>query len=315
MLLRIPSTSRRLALIGLACLGTQSVLVPQSIGNAKEQSVLEQSEDASGETYSLKHSLQPGQTLRYEVTHVAKTKTRINGSEEIANVHTKSNRAWTVAEANDSEMTFDHSIESVAMTQQNGDADEVQWDSTTGEEPPKIFSVVASQIGTPLATVTINKQGQEVRREDHAGSKSSLGMGTLALALPDKPVKIGESWAVPTEIKARTEDGFVKQIKIRQLYTLKKVKAGVATLSVKSETLTPIEEESLRAQVIQQLSNGTLRFDVDNGYLLSKELIWDESVVGFQGPGSMMEYRAKMTEELLPADSSTTVASKKKSQR
>lgn len=315
MLLRIPSTSRCLALIGLACLGAQSVLGTPSVGHAKEQSVLEEPEVASGETYTLKHSLEPGQTLRYVVTHIAKTKTRINGSEEIANVHTTSNRAWKVAEASDTEITFDHSIESVAMTQQNGDAEEVRWDSTTGEEPPKIFSVVASQIGTPLATVTINQQGQEVRREDHAGSKSSLGMGTLALALPDKPIKIGESWAVPSEIQARTEDGFVKPIKIRQLFTLKKVKAGVATLSVKSETLTPIEEESLRAQVVQQLSNGTLRFDVDNGYLLSKELNWDESVVGFQGPGSMMEYRAKMSEELLPEDSPTSVASKQNGKR
>ncbi|MCC9644129.1 DUF6263 family protein [Rhodopirellula sp. JC740] len=315
MSFRIPTKSRRLALIGLTCLGSAGIVSSPSAVWSEERSVLETSGNENNQTYTLKHSLQPQQTLRYKVTHIAKTKTRINGSEEIANVHTTSNRAWQVADASEKEMTFDHSIESVAMTQQSGEAEEVRWDSTSGEEPPKIFSVVASQIGTPLATVTINSQGQEIRREDHAGTKSSLGMGSLALALPDKPVKIGESWAVPSEIQARTEDGFVKQIKIRQLYTLKKVKAGVATLSVKSETLTPIEEESLRAQVIQQLSNGTLRFDVDNGYLLSKELNWDESVVGFQGPGSMMEYRAKMTEELLPEDSPTSVATKKDSKR
>lgn len=249
--------------------------------------------------YLLRHQLTPDQTIRYKVTHVAKTKTRMNGSEEIANVHTTSVRSWKVRDVKENEMTFDHQIDSVEMTQQNGEKGEVRWGSGTGEKPPAIFSVVAEQIGRPLATVTIDGSGKEVRRESHAGSKASLGMGSLSLALPEGPVAIGENWTVPSEIQARTEDGQVKTIKIRQVYTLKKVSAGVATIAIKSQTLTPIDQESLKAQVVQQLSNGSVRFDVDNGYLLGKELDWDETVVGFQGAGSMMEYRARMTEELL----------------
>lgn len=257
--------------------------------------------DDDSESVTLQHRLEPGQTLRYTVTHVAKTKTRMNGSEEIANVHTTSTRAWIVADANEKEMTFDHVVESVAMTQQSGDADEIRWDSQSGEQPPEVFSVVASQIGKPLATVTINAQGQEVRREDHGGTKASLGMGKLTLAMPATPVAIGGSWSVPSEIQVRLEDGGVKPIKVRQVFTLKKVSAGVATISIKSEPLTPIDDESVKSQVVQQLSNGSIRFDVDNGYLLSKELNWDETVVGFQGANSMMEYRARMTEELIPS--------------
>lgn len=254
------------------------------------------------ETYLLRHQLNPNQKIRYEVTHVAKTKTRINGTEEIANVHTTSVRSWDVREVQPSKMTFDHQIESVSMTQQNGDQKEVRWDSVSGEQPPSIFSVVAEQIGKPLATVTINEKGDEIHRESHAGSKSSLGMGALTLSLPAESVAIGTRWTVPSEIRARTDDGLVKVIKIRQVYTLKKVKAGVATIDVKSETLTPITKESIKAQVVQQLSNGSIRFDIDNGYLLGKELNWDETVVGFQGAGSMMEYRARMTEELVQND-------------
>ena len=50
---------------------------------------------------------------------------------------------------------------------------------------------------------------------------------------------------------------------------------------------------------MQQLSNGVIRFDIDNGRMLSKQLDWDETVVGFQGANSMMEYRAKLTETLI----------------
>jgi hypothetical protein len=258
--------------------------------------------DSSAPTYDLRHQLSPNQTLRYKVTHIAKTKTRMSGSEEVANVHTTSVRSWKVRDVSDKEMTFEHQIDSVAMTQQNGEKDEIRWDSLTGERPPAVFRVVAEQIGTPLATVTIDSKGTELRRESHAGSQSSLGMGSLTLTLPENPVKIGESWTVPSEIQARTDDGQVKTIKTRQVYTLKKVSAGVATIAIKSQTLTPIETESLRAQVVQQLSNGSVRFDIDNGYLLGKELDWDETVVGFQGAGSMMEYRARMTEELVKED-------------
>jgi hypothetical protein len=80
---------------------------------------------------------------------------------------------------------------------------------------------------------------------------------------------------------------------------LKKVQTGVATLTISSEPLTPIDTEAIRAQIVQEMSNGEIRFDVDNGRMLSKELEWDESIVGFQGANSMMEYRAKLTETLV----------------
>ncbi|MEL6107576.1 MAG: hypothetical protein AAFU85_16165, partial [Planctomycetota bacterium] len=246
-----------------------------------------------------RYKLADGQRLNYEVTHVAKTKTRIQGKEEISQVHTLSKRHWQVAEVLDEEATFDHVVDSVEMTQQQGEQDEVRWSSESGEDAPRIFSKVAERLGKTLATVSINPRGQETNREDHGGSKASLGMGALSIALPEEPLKVGQSWSIPREIQTRTEDGLVKQIKIRELYTLEKVKSGVAVLSVRSQPLTPIDEESVQAQVVQQLSNGTIRFDVDGGHMISKELNWDETVVGFNGANSMMEYRARFTEKLV----------------
>ncbi|KAA1259302.1 hypothetical protein LF1_18320 [Rubripirellula obstinata] len=254
----------------------------------------------SAEDYLLRYSLKSGQTLRYEVTHAAKTKTRIKGEEEASNVHTTSQRHLAVTDANDSGATFNHIVDSVEMTQQQGDKDEIRWDSESGEEAPKMFSKVAEQMGQTLATIKINTRGQELEREDFGGTKASLGMGSLTLALPEEPIRIGGSWSVPREVKTRTEENEVKTIKIREVYTLEKVKTGVATLSIRSEPLTPIDQESVKAQVVQQLSNGEIRFDLDAGCMLSKKLDWDETVVGFQGPNSMMEYRAKMTETLIP---------------
>ena len=256
-------------------------------------------EPSEGEKYLLRYSMGSGEQLRFEVTHVAKTKTRVQGSEDVTQVHTISKRRWDVIEAKDSGMTFEHVIDTVVMTQQQNAGDEIRWDSSSNEEPPSAFAVVAQQIGQKLATVTVNSRGQETNREDHAGSKASLGMGSMTLALPEEPIVVGHSWTVPREVQTRTDDDELKTIKINERYTLEKVKTGVATISVKSEPITPINEESVRAQVVQQLSNGEIRFDIDNGRMLSKELDWDETVVGFQGANSMLEYRAQLTETLI----------------
>tara|TARA_R110002049_G_scaffold27321_2_gene94178 strand:+ start:354568 stop:355473 length:906 start_codon:yes stop_codon:yes gene_type:complete len=254
----------------------------------------------TGEKHLLRYKLQTGDQLNYEVTHVAKTKTRIRGAEELSNVHTVSHRHWDIKTSTaDGEATFDHVVDSVQMTQQQGDADEIRWDSTSGQEPPAVFGVVADRIGKVLSTVTVAANGKEIKREDNGGTKASLGMGNLTLTLPEKAIAIGESWSVPREIQTRAEDGTVKQIKIRELYTLEKVQTGVAVISLRSEPLTPIDDESVRAQVVQQLSNGQIRFDIDNGRLLSRQIDWDESVVGFSGANSLMEYRARLTEKLL----------------
>ncbi len=283
----------RALLFSLASLAIFGALFSSGICVHAEESAPE------GEKYTLRYALDEGETIRYEVTHAAKTKTRIRGAEEISQVHTVSRRHWQVVKVSDSNMTFDHVVDSVEMTQQQGDAEELRWDSQSGEEPPAVFKPVSKQLGRKLSTVTVDARGAETDRKNYGGTKASLGMGSLTLAFPEQPLAVGESWTVPREIKTRTESGEVKPIKIRELYTLEKVKTGVATLSLRSEPLTPIDEPSVRAQVVQQLSNGTIRFDIDNGRMLSKQLDWDETVVGFQGPNSLMEYRARLSESMV----------------
>lgn len=255
---------------------------------------------AEAETFLLRYKLTAGQTLRYQVTHLAATKTKVAETTEETNVRTVSVKAWNVSAVNDEgEMSFDHKIESVEMTQQAGDGAEIRWNSTTDEIPPLPFKAVAERLGKVLGTVRINGQGQVLERSEGKSGSAALGMGDITLALPAEPIKIGGKWSVPREIKAKNEAGIQKPIKIREVFTLEKVETGVATISVRSEPLTPIEDQVVRSQLVQQLSNGTIRFDLDAGRLISRQLDWDDSVVGFQGPTSNMHYRARLTEELI----------------
>lgn len=249
--------------------------------------------------YTLRYRFDAAETVRYEVTHIAKTKTRLRGAEEVSQVHTVSEKVWKFKPGGDADrMTFEHSVAKVDMMQQTGEKPEIRWSSDSASEPPVEFASIAEQLGTPLSTVSISPRGEELDRTTHAGSEAQLGMGGLTLSLPEEPIAIGGSWFVPREVKVRAESGEVKAMKVREVYTLEKVETGVATLSIRSEVLTPIEEESIKAQLVQQLSNGSIRFDIDGGRVLSKQLDWDETVVGFQGANSMMEYRARLTETI-----------------
>ena len=292
-----------LGVIGAAAIG-QAPIQAADVAADQGESILNK------EKHVLRYRFSAGESIRYQVTHVAKTKTRIKGAEENAQVHTVSEKVWQVTEVNDEgNMTFVHSVDSVELTQQTGTAAEIRWSSLSGETPPIMFESVADQLKQPLSTVTINPRGQELARKTHAGTEAQLGMGGLTIPLPEEAIPLGHAWSVPREIKARGETGEIKVIKARDTYTLEKVQTGVATLKVRSEILTPIEEASVKAQIVQQLSNGSIRFDLDAGRFLNKQLDWDETVVGFQGPNSLMEYRARLTEE--QKDTPTRTANRK----
>lgn len=256
------------------------------------------------ESCLLRYQLSEGEKIRYEVEHLAKTKTKMRGVEDLSNVRTVSTKVWRVLDiSKEGHFTFDHYIESVAMSQQHGDQEPLTWDSNSGEDPPAIYRSVAEQLGKTIAQVRINHRGQEKERKGDIGTKTDLGMGGLTIPLPEEETKIGSSWSVPRQIRARRQDGEVKEIKVRELYTLEKISAGVATISVRSQPLTPISSAKIKSQVVQQLSDGTIKFDIDAGRMISKQLNWDETVVGFEGANSMMEYRARLTEKLIDAPS------------
>ncbi len=250
----------------------------------------------TGEKYLLRYNLLPKTKIVSEVTHLAKTNTKINDVEQSSQSRTVSRKVWTVTEvASNGDMTFVHQVDSVDMSQRIGDGEEIHYNSKSDTQPLEVFAKVAETIGKPIATVTISPSGQVVRRSEEPQG-ANLGMGDITIPMPDQAIQIGDQWETSREIRIRRPDGTPKTIKVRELYTLEKVSAGVASIAIRSEPLTPLTEPEVEAQVLQQLSNGQIRFDLDSGRLISKNLKWDKTVVGFSGAGSVMDYSARLDE-------------------
>jgi hypothetical protein len=76
-----------------------------------------------------------------------------------------------------------------------------------------------------------------------------------------------------------------------------KVETGIATIAVKTEILTPINDPKIQSQLVQRMQHGEIKFDIDAGRIRSKQMDLDETVIGFSGQNSVMKYLARLTEE------------------
>lgn len=270
------------------------LLSAPSIAQAQRRNV-----SALNSNHTLRYKLEAGETLVSKVEHFAETRTTMQDHEEASSSRTTSEKAWVVKSVNDKgEMTFEYRINSVNLAQTVGEGEELKYNSRTDTEVPDVFKQVAATIAKPLATVTINPRGQVVDRDKELKTPQ-LGIGELTIPLPVEPVAVEGQWSVPRELRVRMESGVHKTIKVRELYTLEKVSAGVATISIVTQPLTPVTDRAVEAQLIQQLSKGEIKFDIDRGRMLNKHLDWSEEVIGFRGADTSLRYDAKFTEELI----------------
>lgn len=268
------------------------------------------SAQAPAEEFTLRYKLRAGEQLVSKVVHFAETRTKMSDHHESSSSRTITEKVWEVSDVNaKGEMTFEYRINAVELAQSVGDGEELSYNSVTDKQPPDVFKRVAETVAKPLAVVTINPQGQVLQRDSDL-KNPQLGMGELTLPLPETDVAIGGQWSVPREVRVKLESGAHKTIKVRELYTLEKVSAGVATIRIETQPLTPVSDPAVESQLIQQLSKGAIKFDLDSGRMLSKELNWSDEVVGFRGPETSLRYEAKYTEELLPAAKRTASRSR-----
>ncbi|MFI4876937.1 MAG: DUF6263 family protein [Blastopirellula sp. JB062] len=249
--------------------------------------------------YELQYKFAEGDVLRSKVTHLVNVQTKIQGNQQTAQSRTASTKNWKVEKIDDDgNITLVHSIEDLNMWNKVTDRPEQVFDSTSEEAPAPIFQRAADSVGVPLSRFTISKNGLLVKREELLES-ATAPFNQVTVVLPAEPVAIGAKWDSPTDVQIRTSKQQLKKVKTRQLFTLENVSNGVATIDMKTQILTPIENPEIKVELIQQLANGKIKFDIDAGRIIRQDLEMDETVIGFQGEASMMKFLGRMQEELL----------------
>jgi hypothetical protein len=263
---------------------------------------------ADGPKYDLHYKFAQGETLRTEVVHRAKVQTTIEGTSQTAETQSKSVKVWQVKFVDiKGNVTFDHRVENIDMWQQTTGRQAVRYNSQTDKEAPPGYEPVAEAVGVVLSTVTMDPHGTILKRKEHR--TQPIGVSTqMTMPLPKQPVAIGESWSSPLDIDVQQKDGSQKKIQTRQKFTLEGVADDVATIRVDSQILTPVSDPAIEAQLIQRLSEGTVKFDMSAGRVLSQQLDLDRNVIGFSGAASSMHYVTRFVEKLLPAERTAATA-------
>ena len=155
-------------------------------------------------------------------------------------------------------------------------------------------------MGVPLSTIALDPRGKIVKREKHAvkGSSSQEG-GEITVPLPAEPIALGYVWTQPCDIDVPLQTGGMKKLKAVQQFKLESVKTGVAMIGISTQILTPITDPAIEAQVVQREGQGTVRFDIDAGRVLSQKRDTDKHVIGFRGEASSLHYVTRFSEQFI----------------
>jgi len=262
---------------------------------------------SEGQKYALRYKFRLGDVIRTQIWHQVSLETTISGTTQTADTVSGSVKVWRIQDIDaDGRVTLEHSVESVDMRQKLSDRQEVAYNSKTDREPPPGYESVAKSVGVPLTVFLIDSAGNLLKRIDKRSNPPADAQNSqVAVPLPERPVARGESWNAPQDVTITLDDGETKVIKTRQHYTLDSVANGVATISVVTQIMTPINNPKIQSQLVQRMTQGTIRFDMDAGRVLSQKLELDERVLGFQGPESSLHYLGRFTEEYLPPEPKT----------
>jgi len=252
--------------------------------------------------YLLRYKFHSGDTLRWTVVHRCRIRTSVSATTQTAETTTTSVKVWRVHEVKpDGTVVFDHMVESVDMRHHLSGRDEVHYNSRTDPCAPHGFEDVARAVGVPLALVKIDTQGKVLQRKQNFVKAAVAGQGEITIQLPEQAVAVGSRWTSQNNIDVPLADGTVRRILARQSYKLESVQTGVATISMSTQIMTPLPDPSIEARVLQYETSGSVRFDIDGGQILGRQLDVDKSVIGFRGEASSIRYIGRSTEEYLAA--------------
>lgn len=251
-------------------------------------------------TYKLEYHFQVGDVIDMDVRHRSLTETTIGTTRQSTETSTDSLKTWRVIHVSEKGLaTLEQSVDKVTMTSRTTDRGELRWSSSGNDPPPPGYETVRKSLGVPLTRLIVDRTGRIIQRQDLLPIPQGNTGDLVVVPLPDNQVTRGESWIVADELVIEAPHAGRKAVRTRLRYQLEKVEDGIATISVDTTVLTPIDDPRLQARLLERIWDGTIRFDIQGGRILSRSTSTDRRVVGFEGPQSSVRYKASLEERLI----------------
>ena len=255
---------------------------------------------ATGQPVLLRYRFRQGDAIASRVEHRALTETTMNGVTQSVETMTDSTRTWrvTAVEAAGG-ATLEQSVDDVTMTSRTSDRGEVRWSSASDSEPPPGYEGVRLSLRVPLVRMRVAADGRILERRELRPCPAAATGDLVVVPLPDEPISVGHEWTIPQEVVVEVPGGPRKAVRTRLRYRLESCEDGLATISVDTTVLTPVDDPRLEARLLERIWDGEIRFDVESGRIVSRRTAIDRRVVGFGGPESSVRYKASLEERLV----------------
>jgi hypothetical protein len=199
----------------------------------------------------------------------------------------------------------------------------IEFDSGKVGTAPQEFAAFVSNIGRPRdVTVTavgdirfsdlpkdLDKQAKfDALLKASAEVLDDQNLNILVI-LPEQPVTVGDSWQENFEVNVLMEDSPLRRpVRLQRVYTLTELAGDVATIDLQTVILTPVSDPTQEAQLLQRTPHGVIRFDVEQGRIVSRETRFNNEAVNFQGPGSRVKIVRNVSESVTQDDEQAPVS-------
>ena len=244
---------------------------------------------------------QTGQVLTYRVEHVT-SETVVDGdSKPTTKSKLNLTKRWQVVSVDAKGVaTLQLSLAALRHETTPSKGDAMVFDSASPDKSnPQLREQLSRFVGTPLAMVRMDGQGQVIEVKESKNGPASRFEAELpfTLVLPNVVPAPGQSWERAYRITLEPPQGTGEKFDATQRYTLKTVTAGTATVVMATTVKTQPEALPDRIPLVQYQPEGEISFDTQSGLVRSVNLRVSKELPNYQGEKTSYQFQSTYKEE------------------
>jgi len=304
------------SLLAVALLGT-AWSTPSRAGEsaARAPVVARRPGEPAQALYKLEYKFRPGQSVYYQMEQKGRITTQKNETTETVHNSSTTLKHFQVKSVSaEGVAVLESFLDRVKMSHRFDDGPTVTFDSESKKAPPRGFAEIRNSIGRALSHAQVDKTGRLVSvtsllgSPDDENASSDEPVRNLLVVLPDRPVAVGTRWTEEFPVKVKISKRLTNKVTLLRKYELKSVENNLATIRMKTEILTPIDDPGILGQLILRTPQGTIVFDIDRGLIASRSLTTNKTEIGVIGSNSAMRAAGELTERIVAPPTVTSNA-------
>ncbi|WP_437205965.1 hypothetical protein [Planctomicrobium sp. SH664] len=268
------------------------------------------SDVSATEPVLLRYKFQPGQIVRFEVDLRDDYTIQVQQVKEDQHSYQVSQKSYHVLSAHPDGSAV---IQLVPMDQinvdilQNGETFRFNSQEKVPQVNP-IFAAMERMVGRPNIEATVSATGEVSRVKsllspDTKPEEIDRNALDVFIRLPEEPQSVGSTWFEKFEVGVKlTNSMLTRMIKIQRAYRLESVVNNLATIEMKTQILTPMNDPDEEVQLIRRAAEGRFVLDLSRGVVISQSISQDREVTGFGETQSVMRFKQRHEEKLLRID-------------